>query len=94
MEERLAKFRGLSKEEEVKLLALSDEQRKMLAENDRKLKNEFLQQAPAITHGGVKMHEKYKHYVKMAHEATRWSTLHIWYKNPKTIELIKPLNHI
>ena len=43
MEERLAKFRGLSKEEEVKLLALSDEQRKVLAENDKKLKNEFLQ---------------------------------------------------
>ena len=81
MEERLAKFRGLSKEEEIKLLALTDDQRRMLAENDKKLKNEFLQQAPPISHGGIKMHEKYKHYVKMVHEATRWSSLHVTARN-------------
>jgi hypothetical protein len=42
MEVRLAKFRGLSKEEEIALLSLTDEQRKMLAEKDKAMKNEYL----------------------------------------------------
>lgn len=71
MNTRLQKFQGMSKEDEVKLFALSDQQRKTLADNDKKLKNEFLQQAPAIGHGGVKNHEKFKHYVKMVQEATK-----------------------
>lgn len=71
MEERLAKFRGLSKEEETALLSLSDDQRKMLADKDKAVKNEFLQGAPAISHGGVKMHPKFKNYMKMAKEATQ-----------------------
>lgn len=71
MASRLEKFRGLSKEEEVALFALSDTQRRTLAENDKKLKNEFLQQAPGITHGAVKMHDKYKHYMKMVIDATK-----------------------
>merc|ERR1711998_322519 len=71
MKSRLAKFRGMSKEEEIELLALTNEQRKTLAENDNKLKNEFLVKPPGITHGSVKMHDKYKHYLKMVHEATK-----------------------
>lgn len=71
MSTRLQKFRGMSKEDEVKLFALSDDQRKILAENDKRMKNEFLQQAPAIGHGGVKAHEKFKHYLKMTQEATK-----------------------
>jgi len=71
MAQRLQKFQGLSKEEEVKLFALTDDQRKTLAENDKRMKNEFLQQPPAIGHGSVKMHEKYKHYVKMVVDATK-----------------------
>jgi len=71
MKERLAKFKGLSVEEEQKLLALTTEQRKIIAENDRKMKNEFLTQAPAINHGAVKMNEKYKSYVSMAHASTK-----------------------
>lgn len=43
MNQRLTKFRGLSKEEETKLFSLTDVQRKTLAENDKRLKNEFLQ---------------------------------------------------
>lgn len=42
MQERLQKFKGLSAEEESKLLALSAEQKAIIAENDRKAKNEFL----------------------------------------------------
>ena len=71
MATRLQKFQGLSKEEEVKLFALTDEQRRTLAENDKRMKNEFLQQAPGISHGAVKMHEKYKHYMKMVVDATK-----------------------
>lgn len=65
MADRLQKFKGLSADEETKLLALSNEQKKIVAENDRKLKNEFLTAAPAITHGTVKGNEKYKNYLTM-----------------------------
>ena len=75
MATRLAKFRGLSKEEEIKILGLSDAQRKMLAAEDKKLKNEFLQTAPDIKNGGVKLHDQYKAYVKMAHDSTHWAPL-------------------
>lgn len=66
MTTRLEKFKGLTKEQETELFALTEEQRKTLAENDKRMKNEFLQAPPAISHGSIKMHDKYKHYVKMA----------------------------
>lgn len=71
MSARLEKFKGLTKEQETELFALSDDQRKTLAENDKRMKNEFLQAPPAITHGSIKMHDKYKHYMKMVHAATQ-----------------------
>jgi hypothetical protein len=71
MKERLQKFKGMSKEEEGKLLSLTDEQRKIIADNDKKLKSEFLAAAPHITHGAVKMHDKYKSYVAMAAASSR-----------------------
>ena len=71
MAERLQRFKGLSLEEETKLLALSNEQKKIVAENDKKLKNEFLAAAPAITHGTVKGNEKYKSYIAMVQSATK-----------------------
>ena len=70
MQSRLAKFQGLTREEEIAILGLTDEQRKMLADQDRKLKNEFLNTPPAFTHGGVKLHDQYTAYLKMVHEAT------------------------
>lgn len=69
MTSRLAKFDGMSKAEEAKLLSLSDAQKRIVAENDRKMKNEFLTAAPVITHGGVKMHDKYKSFVAMAQKS-------------------------
>lgn len=66
MKQRLEKFQGMSIEEEAALLSLSEEQKKIVAENDKKAKNEFLSAAPHITHGAVKMHEKYKSYVQMS----------------------------
>lgn len=71
MKERLEKFKGLSAEEEAKLLSLTAEQKAIIAENDRKAKNEFLTQAPAISHGTVKMTEKYKGYMGMVASATK-----------------------
>lgn len=71
MEERMQRFHGMSAEEEGRLLSLTDEQRRIISDNDRKLKNEFLGQAPHITHGAVKMHDKYKSYVQMATASSR-----------------------
>lgn len=65
MKERLVKFQGLSAEEESKLLQLTTEQKSIVAENDKKLKQEFLATAPAISHGAVKMNDKYKSYMTM-----------------------------
>lgn len=65
MKERLEKFKGLSAEEESKLLSLTAEQKSIIAENDRKAKNEFLTAAPGISHGTVKMTDKYKGYMSM-----------------------------
>eukprot|EP00355_Strombidium_rassoulzadegani_P000955 CAMPEP_0168612474 /NCGR_PEP_ID=MMETSP0449_2-20121227/2938_1 /TAXON_ID=1082188 /ORGANISM="Strombidium rassoulzadegani, Strain ras09" /LENGTH=401 /DNA_ID=CAMNT_0008653045 /DNA_START=8 /DNA_END=1213 /DNA_ORIENTATION=- len=71
MKERLEKFKGLSAEEESKLLSLTPEQQKLVADNDRKLKNEFLHQAPQINHGAIKAHDKYKSYMSMVHSAAQ-----------------------
>lgn len=69
MKTRLEKFQGLSAEEESKLLQLTEEQKKIVVENDRKMKHEFLAQAPAINHGTIKMHDKYKSYMSMVQSA-------------------------
>jgi hypothetical protein len=71
MEERLAKYKGLTAEEEGKLLSLSAAQKQIVAENDRKMKNEFLAAAPQISHGTIKMSEKYKGYMTMVQSATK-----------------------
>merc|ERR1712046_221250 len=71
MEERLAKYKGLSPEEEGKLLSLSADQRQIVAENDKKMKNEFLAAAPQISHGTIKMSDKYKAYMNMVQSATK-----------------------
>ena len=69
MKERLEKFKGLSAEEESELLQLSEEQKKIVVENDRKMKNEYLGQAPNINHGTIKMNDKYKQYMSMVQSA-------------------------
>jgi len=71
MTSRLEKFRGMTKEQEIELMALSNDQRKALAESDKRMKNEFLQSPPQITHGAIKMHDKYKSYMKMVGDATK-----------------------
>lgn len=70
MQDRMEKFKGLTAQEEQALLALTDEQKSLIAANDRSIKNEFLRTPPAITHGSVKGHDKFKSYMKAVHIAT------------------------
>jgi len=71
MAERLVKFQGMSKEEEGKLLSLSEDQKKQIAEIDRRTKNAFIAAAPVINHGTVKTHDKFKQYMQMAAASTK-----------------------
>jgi len=72
MKDRLQRFQGMSADEEAALLSLSAEQKKIVADNDGKAKQEFLAAPPHIAHGAVKMNEKYKSYVQMATASSRW----------------------
>lgn len=67
MEKRIAHFKGLSAEEESKLLSLSSDQRRFVSDQDRKTKIEYLGAAPNINNPGIKLHEKYKNFVDMVH---------------------------
>lgn len=65
MQKRIAHFKGLSPEEEGKLLSLTAEQRRSIADNDRKAKIDYLGTAPNINNPGIKAHGKYKTFVDM-----------------------------
>ena len=67
MQSRIAHFKGLSAAEESKLLSLSTEQRRVIADNDRKAKIDYLGTVPNINNPGIKSHEKYKNFVEMVH---------------------------
>lgn len=71
MADNLAKFQGLTAAEEREILKLSVDQRKAIADNDKKLKNDFLVTPPGITHGTVKNHPKFLSYMKMAEDAAK-----------------------
>jgi hypothetical protein len=71
MKDKLDAFSGLSTEEEGKLLSLTDDQKFIVAEADRKAKNEFLAQAPGVTHGALKMSDQYRSYISMVAAATK-----------------------
>jgi hypothetical protein len=71
MSARISHFKGLSAEEESKILSLTPDQRRIIAENDRKSKQEYLATAPNINNPGVKSHEKYKQFVDMVHNINK-----------------------
>lgn len=71
MQSRIAHLKGLSADEESKLLQLSTEQRRMIADLDRKAKVDYLGTAPNINNPGVKSNEKYKSFVDMVNNAHR-----------------------
>lgn len=65
MQQRIAHFKGLSSEDESKLLSLNAEQRRSVADNDRKAKLDYLGTVPNINNPGIKAHEKFKSFVDM-----------------------------
>jgi hypothetical protein len=71
MQSRIAHFKGLSAEEESKLLSLTPEQRRSVADNDRKAKIDYLGTVPNINNPGIKSHEKYKNFVDMVNNIHR-----------------------
>jgi hypothetical protein len=71
MQDRIAHFKGLSAEEESKLLSLTTEQRRTIADMDRKAKIEYLGTVPNINNPGIKSHDKYKSYVDMVNAVHR-----------------------
>ena len=56
-------YKGLSAEEESKLLQLNQDQKRIIANADKAVKAEFLSAQPKIAHAGVKAHPKYLQYV-------------------------------
>lgn len=68
---KLSQFQGLSAAEESALLSLTPQQKASVVASDRQQKNEFLAAAPAVSHGTLKMTEKYKDYMSMVQGATR-----------------------
>ena len=61
---RTAAYSNLSAEEESKLMSLTADHRRIIAENDRKAKQEFLQKPPNVSNPGVRMHHKYVSFAK------------------------------
>jgi len=59
---RTGAYQTLSAEEESKIMSLTGDHRRIIAENDRKTKQEFLQKAPVLSNPGVRMHPKYLGY--------------------------------
>jgi hypothetical protein len=68
---RTQEFKGLSPAEESRLLALTAAQKRLIADQDRKHKNEFLTRAPKINNAGVKTHDKFKAFNTMVQNATK-----------------------
>ena len=65
MQQRIQHFKGLSAEEESNLLSLTPEQRRSVADNDRKSKIDYLGAIPNLNNPGIKSHDKYKTFVDM-----------------------------
>ena len=60
---RTQAYAGLSSEEESKLLQLTDDQKKIIAANDKSQKSEFLKKAPKVGSAGVKLNPKFLNFV-------------------------------
>ena len=65
IEKRTEALMNLSPEEESTLLSLTAEQKRLVGENDKRAKQEYLSQQPNINNAGVKGHEKYRNYIDM-----------------------------
>jgi len=56
---RVNAYKNMSMEEQGKLMALNNEQKKMIADADRRDKSAFLNQSPSIQHATVRQHPKF-----------------------------------
>jgi hypothetical protein len=63
IEARSAELKGLSPAEESKLLELTADQKRIIADTDRSMKADYLKQSPQISNPGLKMHPKFRDYV-------------------------------
>ena len=55
---------NLSPEEESRLLSLTKDQRRIVAESDKSSKNEYLKKPPAITNASLKANPKFRTFVE------------------------------
>jgi len=67
---RTEAFKGLSAEEESKMLQLTADQKRIITTSDKATKAEFLSAQPKVSHAGVKAHPKFLQYVNsISHSA-------------------------
>ena len=59
---RTEAYKGLTAEEESKLLALTADQKRIIAENDKMTKTEYLKQLPKLSHPTLKASEKFVNF--------------------------------
>ena len=59
---RTEAYKGLTAEEETKLLMLTDAQKKAIVDQDKATKNQYLSATPSISNAGVKNSDKFKAY--------------------------------
>lgn len=62
IEKRTSAYKSLSAEEERNLLMLNDTQKKAIVDQDKQIKQQYLNAPPAINNSGVKAQEKYLAY--------------------------------
>ena len=48
----------------LKMMSLTSDHRRIISDNDRKAKQEFLGKLPNVSNPGVRMHQKYLTYAK------------------------------
>ena len=64
VEARTSAYANISAEDESKLMSLTSDHKRIIAENDKKAKQEFLQKPPSINNPGVRLHPKYQAFAK------------------------------
>jgi hypothetical protein len=66
---RTSAYQSLSAEEESAMLSLTADQKRIVVDQDRKAKQEFLTATPNINNAAVKAHEKYREYAQRVAKA-------------------------
>lgn len=71
LRQRTQELKDLSEEEESRLLSLTSDQRKAVAQMDRAAKDTYLSTAPHVSSQGLKSHEKFNKFVNYVTNAGR-----------------------